>query len=93
MGGESASSATRPDIDQVSGSGKRLNPEFWWSGRVQEHGAYAVVESAQCAFGLAILRRSVWAGEAKGHAMFLKIAAHGIVVKFSTIIGLQSNDR
>lgn len=55
---------------------------------MQEHRAHAVVDRAQGAFGLAILCRSVGARETEGHPMFLKVAAHGVVIEFSAIISL-----
>ena len=86
-------STARTAIDKIRGRGQCFGQERRRNVRVKEHGADAVVQGAQRALSFAVLRGGVRAGETEANAVLLEIAAHGEVVEFPAIVGLESQDR
>lgn len=80
-------------VEQVNSGVQGVRPKREWQGGVQKHGAYAIVESAEDAFGSAILLGGVGAGEAEDNAMCGEERAKNGVVELTSVVRLKRQDR
>ena len=61
--------ATRPNVNEKSGSGEGIRPKAWWHVGMEQEGADAIVEGAENAFSAIVLLRGVGTREAEDSAM------------------------
>ena len=78
------------NVDEVGGCLQRLNPKGRREGCLEQKGTHNIVDGTNDALSLTVLGRSVWAGHAKVNAIGEEERAGGGVVKFTSIIALDS---
>lgn len=79
-------------IEKKSGGGEGFNPERNGHGGMDEKNTYAVVESPEDAFDLAVLRGCIWTREAKDGAGRGVERAERVVVKLAAVVSLKSKN-
>jgi hypothetical protein len=60
---------------------------------LEEKSAQNIIDGANTTFGLAVLRRSMWARKAEHNAMMREDRTKSVVIKFSPVITLNTLDR
>jgi hypothetical protein len=77
-------------IEKIGGGVEGLNPVRWWEVGLKEKGTNDVVYGVEDALNLAILLRGVGARHAEVDAVGEKEGTSGRIVKFSTVITLET---
>ena len=89
---DSAGSLAWAPVKEIGRSGEGLRLECGRRMHVNEHGTTTIVESTQCALRLAVLRRSIWAREAKHNAIVLEVFSEGKIIKLAAIVSLETEN-
>ena len=93
VGGVVPAGAAWADVSKKGGGGEGVGPKLGWHVGVEEKCAGAIVESTKNPFSTTILLGGIWTCEAKYGAVGGEKSANGEVIKFRTVISLESTNR